>query len=567
MLEWLDSHPNGYWAFAWSLFGLLIVASAGALFATLLNERGRQWGQRLLPRWVFVTLLFLTFFAFRWPAFFFNEEMNPDESQIIAGAITLQHDPVFWRAVDGTTHGPLDDYPLLLVRLFGLPVNYCTARVVGALMIFAAVFLLYRTLARYFADPLARIGCLPALAYLAFTTNWDFIHYSSEHMPVFLLAIGCYCIAADLSAPDARRTRSWRWFVAGVALGASPLAKLQSAPIAAALLATGTVMDLLLAGVPMRDRLRRLGALVAGAALIPVLQFAVLLFAGEVSEAWNSYIVQNLFYAGNRHLNRDEFIQGFWHYVSLDPAFAVLTKSVIALLAVASLGVLKFTRSAWRLLLLSAVFAGVAVFAVATPGRQYAHYLLLTVVPGTLLVATLGCAWWQLPSSRVANETRVLLLAAFLAAAIWPQVQTRLANPNPFLGKLTTETRHPFDAVTDEILRYARPGEALGHWGWMCRYYVYTGMRQATREAHIAFLISEGPLRDHHRERYLSDLQRNLPPVFIDAVGPGNFGYQNRELAHEVLPAVRKFVAEHYRLVADLENTRIYVRNDRTDQP
>jgi hypothetical protein len=567
MLAWLDSHPDGYWAFAWTLFGLLVVASAGALFGSLLGETGRKWWARLAPRWLFVALLFATFLAFRWPAFFFNEEMNPDESQIIAGAITLQHDPVFWRSVDGTTHGPLDDYPLLLVRLAALPINYCTARVVGALLVFAAIFLLYRTLARFFAEPLARVACLPAFAFLAFTTHWDFIHYSSEHVPVFLLAAGCYFLAADLSAPDTRRVRSWRWFAAGVVLGASPLAKLQSAPIAAALLATGTVMDVLLAGMTMRDRLRRLGTLVAGAALVPVLLLIVLLFAGEISEAWDSYIVQNLFYATNRHLNQDEFIKGFWHYVGLSPGFSALTKSSIALLVVASLGLLKFSATAMRLLLLSLVFAGVAVLAVATPGRQYAHYLILTVVPGTLLVGTVCCAWWQLPSSRVANETRVLLLAGFLAVAVWPQVQARVTRGNEFLGKLTAGIQRPLDPVSREILRYARPGEALGHWGWMCRYYVYTGMRQATRDAHIAFLISAGPLRDHYRNRYLADLQRELPPVFIDAVGPGNFAYQNRELGHEILPDLKNFVATHYRPVADLAGTRIYVRNDRQAQP
>ena len=48
--------------------------------------------------------------AWRWPFLLQASEYNPDESQLLAGALTLTRDPVFWRSVDGTTSGPLNFY-------------------------------------------------------------------------------------------------------------------------------------------------------------------------------------------------------------------------------------------------------------------------------------------------------------------------------------------------------------------------------------------------------------------------------------------------------------------------
>ena len=61
---------------------------------------------------------------------------NPDEPQMIAGAITLERFPVYWEYVDGTTHGPLANVPLLIGNALGLPLDYAGARfVAGVLMI------------------------------------------------------------------------------------------------------------------------------------------------------------------------------------------------------------------------------------------------------------------------------------------------------------------------------------------------------------------------------------------------------------------------------------------------
>jgi hypothetical protein len=98
----------------------------------------------------------------------------------------------------------------------------------------------------------------------------------------------------------------------------------------------------------------------------------------------------------------------------------------------------------------------------------------------------------------------------------------------------------------------------------MCNYYVSTGMRMATREAHSRLEIDSSPQYSYFRSRYMRDLMRSRPPVFFDAVGAGNFAFQKRAwVAHETFKPLREYIDRHYRLVADITGTRIYVRKER----
>jgi len=570
MAAWFDTHPSAYWIPAWTGFALLAVICLGPLVASLFSEKAGDRLEALVPRWLFITALGVAFCAFRWPVLCANEELNPDESQIIAGAITLQQDPIYWRAVDGTTHGPMDSYPLLAARLLGRPLDYSSARLIGSLLMLGAVLCLYRTLACFQSEMLARTGCLPAFCFFSFSTFWDFVHYSSEHVPVFLLALGAWLLAAELAAvPADGNKRSGRWFAAGLVLGAVPLGKLQGAPMAAALLLVASVFTLATGGRPVANRFRRVLVLAGGALTLPAF-FALLTVAtGQGRDVWLSYIVQNLQYTGNSHHTREEMLRQFWVYVAMAPGFYVLFSGATVFAGLTILRTPGFSRPALRLLILAVGYILAGLAAVLTPGRQYTHYLLWLSVPTVLLCAALLGAWWEAAGAdpRGGRWQRGLVLAGFAGLALAPQVSHRLNTPHDYLGRLGSYTAKPVPPVVKIIRQYARPGEHLAVWGWMCRYYVLTGMAQATRESHTERLISYSPNREYYRARYLSDLQRTAPPVFIDAVGPGNFVYQQRDVAHELVPELAAYIAAHYKQVADVDGTRIYARHDRLGNP
>ena len=108
------------------------------------------------PRWFWWLVLAGALLAFRWPLLWAPHQQNPDESQLIAGAITLRHDPVFWRSVDGVTAGPLDYYPLLPAAWGDGVASYAIARLIGLATVFGTIVFAGETLALLFGLTVAR---------------------------------------------------------------------------------------------------------------------------------------------------------------------------------------------------------------------------------------------------------------------------------------------------------------------------------------------------------------------------------------------------------------------------
>ena len=79
--------------------------------------------------------------------FLLANEINPDETFFIAAAEKLFKDPVFFRAVDFVTSGPLNVYPLMIPAVFGISPDYVSTRLIALLIIFASIYVIYRALA------------------------------------------------------------------------------------------------------------------------------------------------------------------------------------------------------------------------------------------------------------------------------------------------------------------------------------------------------------------------------------------------------------------------------------
>src|SRR5438045_4079865 len=229
-----------------------------------------------------------------------------------------------------------------------------------------------------------------------------------------------------------------------------------------------------------------------------------------------------------------------------------------------------FTKWHRRSVLFAAVATVVACCAAMAPGRPYMHYLQLIMFPVGLfggLVA--GAAWQDFESdgfgAGILRTGRGLVLGMFLICGFAPQLWWRATEPPRFLGRFTeTQGAIAQSEVSREILRHGKPGEHLGIWGYMPMFWVETGLTQATRDAETSHQIEPHEYQNYYRDRFLRDLLRSQPRIFIDAVGPGSFVYQDRnELAHETFPELRDYLANNYQLLRDVDGIRIYVRNDR----
>ncbi|HEY8995362.1 MAG TPA: hypothetical protein VIM71_11910 [Lacunisphaera sp.] len=550
--DWLDLHPASYWFIA-------LAPSLALIARVIILIRQESRGPAVPSRssvWVDATLLFLFLFAWRWPFLLVSHDFNPDESQLIAGAITLTHDPVFWRSVDGTTSGPLNFYALLPLHWLGLPLDYFSARLTGLLLIWGTLLACQRTLTRRFGATMGWLGILPAAGFFATVTHSDLIHYSSEHLSLLLIASSVWLLA--LREPGDRI----RWWTALLIAGLAPWAKLQSVPLAFVLIGWACVQGLREASDTAAPRVRCIAS-AALASLAPTLIAASLIVAtGQAEAAYRRYFLHNLIYVDQGAVRTvTDALREMLGLAMIDGRFPLLLATALTIILVAGAGF------AWRrvrppvLFVVGGVLTVSATLAVIMPRREFLHYTLWLTVPLTLWLGASAGGWWN----RLASfRARWLLALTLLWAAGLPPLLTRARHPVPDIFEaFAYHWRHPRNPTAMVVHALAGREDTLAVWGWAPNLYVETHLRQATRDAHSVWCIVPSAQRDYHRRDYLADLQRHEPAVFVDAVGPGAFAFEHRQVqAHEIFPELADYISKHYTLVRDVRDARIYARND-----
>ncbi|NEU68591.1 hypothetical protein [Spirosoma agri] len=542
-----DSFPTLYWfpvyALCWALLWLAIRPE--------INGR------------LFVTLAVVMLFLLRLPSIVFDYEINPDESQMITQALTLRHDPVYFRSVDGTTGGPLDSYFLIVPSFFGLPFDYITAHLTAFGLIAVCLWLLYRTATRWFGETASRLALLPFIFMLGLTQNGDFLHYNSELIALLLLSWSYYLYATLLRQKE---PSLFRIGLIGLLLGMVPFGKLQAVPLAAVVGLVVGIDVLIRPNLAISAKIGRIVTLGLCALAFPLLVVLLTYSNGVYDDFVTFYIIGNFRYAGNTDqvqslLRLPEFFQK-------GSEFDWLVKFV-ALISVAGL-VMTFRRKIHLSVNTMQVggFIGLlliaTLFAITRTGSEYVHYLFFLTGP---LLFLLAFGWKQiLEPNRLGYWLAVGATAVFLAL-FGVQTIPKFINKIP-VNLYSSEKQNgwavPQSPVAAEVRKYARPGEKLAVWGWRCDYYVQTQMPQGVAENHTIRSAFDHPMLADYQKRYASDFMRSTPPVFVDAVGSQNLWMNDRKTqGHELIKPMGQFVASHYTYVGLVNDTRIYVRNDR----
>ena len=257
LFQWLDRNPGSYWVLA----GAATILLAMWVGRTLRREYRGPVAPGWVPGWGDGAVLFLFLLAWRWPFLLVAYEYNPDESQMIAGAMTLARDPVFWRSVDGGSSGPLNYYLMVPWHWLGVPLDYFTARLTCLLLTWGTLFVSLRTLARAYGCTAGWLGLLPAAGFFAILTHPELTNLSTENLPLLLIAVAFGLLAGRAPAD---RFRLW---AACFLAGAMPWAKLQSAPIGLALIGWAGWQVLRESGLTASLRWRLLAELLLAAAL------------------------------------------------------------------------------------------------------------------------------------------------------------------------------------------------------------------------------------------------------------------------------------------------------------
>ena len=549
--SWLDAEPIRYALLAWTCLSLTVLTALAPVEP--IGARKPGWAKS----WLFALGVVLTLIAFRWPTWFVPEELNPDESQMLAGALTLRHYPVFWKYVDGATGGPLNHFFLLFGSWFGLPLNYLGARIIAALLEAGALLCLWAALRRLTSERIARVGILPGLAFWSFASWHDDINYSSELVAVFLIAIAAWLLITALSQAELVTWRArLQAGLAGICLGAVPFAKLQAVPVAGAVGLAGLLV--------LWHRRKQTGAgkiyglLLGGASGATIIVGAYLAVFGLFPQFWVSYILSNLGYVANKPNSLTDMAVRFFALITVGHYFAcfLLGSVVFALLHV--LLVIEQVGPRLRAALLAAwLCTGAAYLAVILPGREATHYLQLMVIPVTFLAGIHLAALVQWKAA--AGRSMAVSLVVFVLLTLGPQIWRRGTGWNIYLGNFAEYRARPPLSASRFILARALPGDRLAMWGWNAQIYVETGLPQGTREANTAYQLIDMPLRSFYRDRYLRDIKRWRPAWFVDAVGPSAFGFKDRGInGFETFPELAAFIGAQYTFVSEAGDLRIF---------
>jgi hypothetical protein len=549
VLKWVDGHPTVYF---WLAGGLLIMALAGTLIPWL-RDRGEDPKG---PDWTWGLVVLALLVAGRWPSLFAAQEFNSDESQLLAGAHALTADPVFWRSVDGGTAGPLDFLALWPAGWLLGWTGYIPARLTALALLALTLILTHQCLARVLGRRLARLTGLAAVCFEALTLAPDFLHYSTELLPITLLAVAAYAATRRGLASG----NPWWNGLGGLMLGAVPLAKLQVVPLAAGM----GLYWLWAEGRAQGPQTRRHRTLLVGGALLPAAVCAgQLTCTGEWVSFINSYWRFNLNYAATGSIAPGALLletlnNSLWWDSLLHlwlPGSFVWLGLMFRLRPVADRALRTFT---WL-----ATAAGlISLGSILGPGRPFLHYWQLSVVPTSLLLGVLA-ARLAATSGPTWRKASLWLVALGAAGVTGLMVQHRARNPNHFVGRLAGFQQHSRSLLAAHVAAQARPGESIAIWGWSNYVYVETGLRQATRDAHVGSLLEAGPLQAYFRARYLADLRQARPQLFLDTIGPASLHYAAPDQAHDRnFPELAALIRENYVLVEAVAGARIYRRSD-----
>jgi hypothetical protein len=531
-------HMFGYTAGGFGLLAIVVALAFAPAFASRVALPASLRGSA-----AFFTAIAAAILAFRWPILWMNDAVQGDESALIVMARTALQHPIPWEKFDPSTSGPLNVLALApVVALFSAHV-YLGSRLFACALAVAGLYLLYRSGKELYGEFAGRVMALAPATFYCVVTSYDLTPYTSEAVANVLVATaGLLAIRIALSPADVAR----RALGAGLVLGLIPLSKLQALPIAGALF---VLFALAIWKKP--HAARAVGLLGLGAILPASIVTFVLLARGDAHNAFVSYVLQSSAYVGT-----PKDVAGYWWYALLlypwtGPLFCGL---IVAALLLRGAGGTALQRAAP----FGAAFVALAALvAIAVPGYWSQHYLQLAVLPCSAAAGfALGRILVQAPALRPALGAAAL----YAFVTVVPLVVERALALDPASWSMS----HPFSSrrseVVEALLSVTHPGDTMSVWGFMPDYYIVSGASDATENAHTPFQILDGPNREYFRRRYLGELREAPPNLFVDAVGPDSFMFQDSQREGIAsFPALAAFVNANYCLARRVRGSSIYV--------
>jgi hypothetical protein len=547
--------------------------------------------EKYKSQYYFISLL-LFFVICRLPVIWHNQEINPDESQVLTQALTLKFvSPVWAVAVDGTTSGPLNTYFLYFLNLLGLPLDYTMAHLANVILCVLSLVYIFKICQKLASIQSAQIAILVPVLFLSLTQHSDLVSYNSEMLSVLLTSI-CGYLLVLIYQNDTKI--GLRIFTLGFVASLVPFAKIQ-----AVFIVLGILILLLVLFIQRKIHFKYYAIGIVGAVVFSLIFFGIL-FKNDVLDYFlNHYITGNAAITKFGEIDGRLIMTPVSATDSLKSIFTGITQSrdlmfLVLNVAVISTWCLVLSRGLWVVSLKAKkvpprysatvsplfiihyslfIILLLTLYAIAKPGIGRVHYFLFLLLPLTVWVAvvvnrSLVNGQWSLVISRLKTNFPFITHRSSLIAIL---IATSLLNlalrykSDGVLNKYKTQLTIPATTLGLKIAEYTNPNEAITIWGWACQYQVEVQSPQATRHNHsILETIENYPYRSAYYQEYVQELAQNLPPVIVDAVGEKSCGIKNRPLYNlNQYVELRNLVNNNYFAASKTDDYVVYVRKDR----
>ncbi len=482
----------------------------------------------------------------RWFSIVYPVPFNPDEAQMAANALRIQHFGWNWDAIDGTTSGPLNSLILLWPTLFGGDVTLSLSRLTATLLLCAVFILMYLSLKNISDYKFASIASMSLAIFYAATRHPDFIHYSSELLPLAIIGTGNYLIVNKFIHSKKENRGYFIDVLIGTCIGSIFFAKLQAIPIATTLF----LFNIYSIHKTSREKKALSITIFTGATALPFLIFLLPLYLnGNLTDFYNSYIMNAILY-----ISKITSAYSLYNLVTKD---SVLILFFYFWLSIIVLGLMNLAFSnkdsdGHVFIIYSFITLIASLYSVARPGREFPHYLMLSMPFFVFFAGSLfSCTQKNKINNAYFFYTYLLFFIVLLCVA-FISISNRGGIASHFFRYKTilpfrVEWKNP------GIFSWLDLKNNCGLvWGWMPQWYLLGGLVPAGRESHNETQIRKNILTAYYRHRLVNDIKKSSPDIIIDAVTGHSFGFNNnKENGINSFPLLLNFIKNKYDLVLD----------------
>ena len=539
-----DDSPVSYWA-----VGILLFIST-ALLTAISSLKNNQPNFDWLIKFA-ISLQLLLLFYFRLPVIVFNEALNLDENVFIVGAMTLAKSPFYWESVDGSTSGPFNFYIITaFCEIFKQPYDYISARIIGILLLMGSFLFSFFALRILFTAPTALLSLFPATSYLGLTRHWDFVNFSSEQLPIFLMSVMLYYFAKMYASK--KSINKIDVFVYGFIAGGIIFTKLQAIPIAFCLTLSGYW---LIYEKRKNDFLKNTIIFTISGSITSLVLVLIGYYYHFLDKIWVFYFKNNLSYGRESRT----IVQSI--FISLRDPHNIFIR-IIFLLSVLLLFYYIFLKKQFKpstLSIMLILFTVSSILSVYKTGFVFHHYLLFLIFPSVFLFALLLNEIFQ-------SSKKILKIGISALATFYLLLQTHtLVFSNYFVSADKPQRPLSISKTGEQILKYSNTHEPLVIWGGgeHGRLYLETKRTQGIRWSNSHWGMYSDSLQKNFQKEFIAELKAIPFPVFIDTHPTKNTFMTRDKLGYETIKELKEYIDLKYQLIGEFDEQRVFVHKEK----